>query len=109
MALMTETMNISGTGFYPNGNVTVMITPYTGSTAGAVYTQTGTASATGTIAISIPISSIPGAGTATTFQMYVTDIYTGAVSNTVTIPLTQITVNPQLVGPTGGITFVNVI
>lgn len=98
---VTQTMNISGEGFYPGGSASIVITavPTAGGT-GPTSTYTATVSPTGTVTFSIAVSSINGIFSATSLQMYAQDMTTGDKSNTVIIQLATTTVAPTLVAPT---------
>ena len=94
-ALITQTMNISGSGFYPNGTVQIVIT----ASGGSVSNYNTTANASGAITMSITLNTITGITTAANLSMYAEDMTTTDKSNTVTISINNISVAPVIVAP----------
>jgi hypothetical protein len=101
-ATTSSTITIQGTGFYPSGSVNIVFT----TNAGTTTTVTTTASSSGAISVSVSAASINGILTATSLSMYAVDESYNVQSNTVSLALNPITVNPVLAQPTGSITVV---
>jgi hypothetical protein len=85
-------INISGTGFTINGNVSFCVTV----SDGQISTYNTTADTTGSVSTSIPLSNVNGLGSATSMNVYASDISSGVKSNTVTIPVQIEQVTPTL-------------
>lgn len=86
----TQSLNMTGSGFYPNGGMSLIITTSTSKTS----TFTSTADSAGSVSLTVPIASITGINGCTSLSVYAIDAYTGLSSNTVPIPVT--TINPTI-------------
>jgi hypothetical protein len=77
--LITQSMMLTGGGYYPNGNVSITCTVSDGSRS--VFT--GTASSTGTLSMTIPLASVTDILVTTSLTIFATDLTTNKASNTV--------------------------
>ena len=97
VGITPSTFTITGSGFFPNGNVTINILNSSGT---VVASSSSTASSTGALSVSIPSSQIlsiaPSTSGTYSGSIVVVDVSTAQASNAVPISLSVIIVQPTI-------------
>lgn len=92
MSTFATQLNITGNGFTQNGGIIFNVT----ATGGLVTSFSTTASSSGTISYTIPLTSINNIDSSSQLSVSATDTTTNLTSNSVVIPLNVEVVNPTL-------------